>query len=161
MSVSKTTGAPYYSGDWTAIKDICRTFNIGEGKLAKITEQLVEFYEEMVDREIDGMLERYYYTPILPYNQVMPDGSTKSIYPGNLRRLARYWSAGLLLLSEFQGLEPNVQEASTNYIDESRRMVYDLVRFMRRLPQPGGMYKHNLKTLSPTFAPGQNPEPNF
>ena len=161
MGDSPTTGEEYYSGDWKEVRDVIRVLNIGEGKLAKITEQLVEFYQEMVDREIDTELEQYYYTPLRGFRQVQPDGVTRTVFPGNIRRLARYWSAGLLLQSEFQGLEANTQEAAQAYIDDSRRMLFEVVRYNRRVPMAGQRMKHNLRTLPPTFAPARDPEPNF
>jgi hypothetical protein len=159
MGISPTTGQAYYSDDWKAIKDICRVLNIGEGKLAKITQELVEFYQEMVDREIDAALEQYYYVPLKKYRQVQPDGSTKEVFPGNIVRLARYFTAGLLLTSEFQGLDPNANESATSYIDSSRRQVFEIVRFNRRLY--GQDWKANLRTMLPTMKPARNPEPNF
>ena len=159
VGISPTTGYAFYSSDWTNIQNICRVLNIGEGKLAKITQNLVEEYQEMVDRDIDAELEQYYYTPLIPYNQKQPDGDTVAIYPGNIVRLARYWTAGLLLSSEFQGLDPNANESATSYIDDSRRQLFEIVRFNRRLY--GQRQKHNLKTAPPGLFPARNPEPNF
>lgn len=157
--ISSTTGQPFYSGSYESIKDICRSLNIGEGKLSKVTQQMINRFQEMVDREIDAQLENLYYTPIQPYNQKMPDGTTKSVFPGNVQRLARYWTAGLLLSSEFQGNEPNAQEAATQYIEESKKMLYSMMRFQSRIF--GQEMKSPLRTMPPTFQPPVPPEPNF
>jgi len=159
IGISPTTGYAFYSGDYINIKNICRALNIGEGKLAKITQNLVEEYQELVDRAIDAELEQYYYTPLVPYNQKQPDGNTVAIYPGNIVRLARYWTAGLLLTSEFQGLDPNANESAVGYIEDSRRQLFEIVRYNKRLY--GQRQKHNLKTAPPGMFPGKNPEPNF
>ena len=159
MGNSPITSQPFYSSDYTSIVNVCKVLNIGEGKLATITKETVEFYQEMIDREIDGMLEQYYFTPLISFNQKQPDGTTKSVFPGNVRSLAIYWTAGRLLLSEFQQLEPNVQETSTNYQDVSRRELFDIIRYNRRIR--GQRLKHNLKNMPPSLAPGINPEPNF
>lgn len=151
MELSKTTGQEYYSGSYTEVRDLCRALNIGEGKLAKITQELVNDYQEMVDREIDAQLSNLYYTPIQPYNVRMPDGITRSIFPGNVKRLAKYWTAGLLLTSEFQGSEPNVQEASIKYIEDSKKMLYAIERFEHRIQ--GQDMKAAIRTMPPNFQP--------
>ncbi len=149
--LSLTTGQPFYSGSYTSIRDICRSLNIGEGKLAKVTQELVNDFQEMVDREIDAQLSNYYYTPIKPYNVKMPDGITRSVFPGNVQRLAKYWSAGLLLMSEFQGSEPNVQEAAEKYVEDSRKMMYSLSKFEHRIF--GQDMKSAIRTMPPNFQP--------
>ena len=160
MGTSQITNEEFYSGDWVDVRNLCRVLNIGEGKLSKITQNLVEYYQEMIDREIDGSVEQYYYTPLRPYNQYMPaSGTTKKIFPGAVRSLARYWTAGALLLSEFQSLDQNTNEAAQNYVEESKRKLYELISFTRRIP--GQILRHNLRTMPPTMAPGTNPEFNL
>lgn len=160
MSISPTTQEEFYSGDWKDIENMCRVLQIGQGKLAKITEQLVEFYQEMVDREIDGQLNQYYYTPLRSYNQYIPaNDTTIAIFPGAIRSLARYWTTGTLLLSEFQSLEQNITEQAQKYIDESKQKIFDIIRYSRRIP--GQLIKHNLKTAPPSMMPGVNPELNI
>lgn len=158
--VSPTTGQLYYSGSWTAIQDIVRWMKMGEGKLAKITQEMVNGYQEMVDREIDSMLQEVCHVPLKAFNQVQPDGTTKSVFPGNVRRLARYWTAGLLVNGEFQQLEPNMSEAATNFIEDSRRELFKMVRFNVRIP--GQVPKSNVsRTMPPTMQPPTAPEPDF
>jgi len=160
MGISSSTGEIYYSGDWVDIKNLCRVLNIGEGKLAKITQSLVEYYQEMVDREIDGSVEQYYYTPLRPYNQYMPaKDATESIFPGAIRGLARYWTAGLLLTTEFQGLNQNTNEVAQSYVEEAKRKLYEIIRYSRRIP--GQQLRHNLRSMPPSMAPGFNPEFNL
>jgi len=158
--ISSVTGEPFYSGSWEDIRDLCRVLNIGEGKLAKVTQQLVNYYQEMVDREIDGILEQFYYTPLRPFNQWQPARSVhESVFPGGVRSLARYWTAGALLTTEFQGLDPNANEAAQNYITESKQKAYEYTRYTTRIP--GQRWKHNLRTAPPTMMPGVNREPNW
>jgi len=157
---SVTTGEIYYSGSWEAIRDIIRWLKMGEGKLAKITMELVNSYQEMVDREIDGMLGELYHVPLKAFNQVQPDGSTQSVFPGAVRRLARYWTAGLLIHGEYQQLEPNMSEAATSYIEDSRRELFRMIRFNMRIP--GQERKsHISRTMPPTMHPATMPEPDF
>lgn len=160
MDISNTTGEEYYSGSWTDIRNICRVLNIGEGKLSKITQELVNYYQEMVDREIDADVEQYYYTPLRYYRQYMPAKvETVNVFPGEIRSLARYWTAGLLLTSEFQGLDPNANESASNYITESKQKLFNIVQYSRRIR--GQKKKHNLHTMLPNMAPGRTPEQNW
>jgi len=160
MGTSPTTGEEFYSGDYRDVRDVCRVLNIGDGKMSQITQPMVEKYQERVDREIDGILGDLYYTPLIARNQVQPDGSEKLVFPGDLRRHALYWSAGLLLANEFQGLDPNVNESVTSYIEDSRRSVFALKRnthWMRGQERRS----HISHTLPPTMQPPDTPEQDF
>jgi len=53
---SATTGEEYYSGSWKNVQNVLRVLDIAEGKLAKVTMELVNFYQEMVDRDIDDIV---------------------------------------------------------------------------------------------------------
>jgi hypothetical protein len=159
--ISVTTGQEYYSGSYTAIRDLCKALNIGEGKLATITQALINQFQEQVDREIDGILEDMYWVPISPINQYQPDGTTKSIYPGSLRHLARYWAAGLLLKSQFQGVDPNTNEAAQSHIDDSRREVFKLRRMLQRMPGVRMKAGHMGHTMPPTMMPPVAPEQDW
>jgi len=159
MGTSSTTGQTFYSKDWEDVKDVTRTLNIGEGKLSQINQPLVEKYQEMVDREIDSMLSDLYWVPLKAFNQYQPDGTTKGVFPGDVRRLARFWTAGLLLRSEFQGLEPNANEGALNYIEDARRELYKMIRFNHRIQ--GQVMKHGIRTMLPTMAPPAYNEPDF
>lgn len=151
MELSPSTGLPPYSGSFEEIKKICRSLSISDGKLARITQELVNNYQEMVDRDIDAELSNYYYTPIKPYNITMPDGITRSVFPGNIQKIARYWTAGLLLMSEFQGNEPNVQEVSEKYVEDAKESLKALCRFEQRIQ--GQDFKSALRTMPPNFQP--------
>jgi len=150
--LSPTTGEQFYSGNWNAIQDILRVLNIGEGKMDRVTQPLVNNYQEMVDREIDGILGELYHTPLRAMNQVQPSGATKRVFPGDVTSLARYWTAGLLLLNEFQQLAQNVTDQATSYIDESKKKAYALKRYCHRML--GQERKSNLsRTCPPSLQP--------
>ncbi len=159
MGTSSVTGQEFYSGDWEDIRSICRVLNIGEGKLAKVNQSTVEYYQEMVDREIDGMLSDLYEVPLKKFNQVQPDNTTKSLFPGEIRRLSRYWTAGLLIRSEFQQLEPNASDSAQSYIEDSRKELFRIIRFNHRLI--GQRMKHPIHTMPPGMAPPAYTEPDF
>jgi len=157
--ISPTTGETYYSGSFEKVRNICKSLKIGEGKLAKVTQGLVNEFQETADREIDGELERFYYVPIRARKVFMPGtGTTKLVFPGMVEKLALYLAAGLLLTSEFQQMEPNVLESAQNYINDSRKDLFELTKFTRRIP--GQQIKHNLRTAPPSMMPGYVPEPN-
>ena len=157
---SATTGEEYYSGSWKNVQNVLRVLDIAEGKLAKVTMELVNFYQEMCDRDIDDMVGELYHVPLRAMNQGQPDGSTKRVFPGGIRRLAIYWSAGLLLLNEFQNLSQNITDQAQGYIDDSRRQLYAAMRMNHRLW--GQEWKSNLsRTVPPTMQPPDLPEPNF
>lgn len=149
--ISPTTGLAYYSGSWEEISMICKSLNIGDGLMSVVTQEVVNLYQEMVDREIDGELSDLYFTPFIPVNKFMPDGSLKSIYPGNIVSLARYWTAGLLLTSEFQAHEPNIQDVAQGYIEESKKQLYKIKKFSVRLE--GQKFKSQMRTMPPTMQP--------
>ena len=157
---SPTTGEEYYSGSWQNIQNVLRVLDIAEGKLAKVTMELVNFYQEMIDRDIDDIIGELYHVPLRALNQMQPDGTTKRVFPGNVRRWAIYWTAGLLLQNEFQGLSQNITEQATAYIEDSRRNTYGVIRFNHRLW--GQELKSNLsRTVPPSMQPPDLPEANF
>ena len=159
-NISPTTGEEYYSGNWTNIQNVCRVLDIGEGKLAKVTMELVNFYQEIIDREIDSVLNEVYHVPLRGMNQCQPDGTTKRVFPGAIRHLAIYWSAGSLLMNEFQQLSQNVTDQAQGYIDTSRRELFAIIRFNHRLW--GQELKSNIsRTMPPSLQPADLPEANF
>jgi hypothetical protein len=158
--ISPTTGEVYYSGTWTDIRNVLRTFDIHEGKLAKVNQTLVNFYQEIIDRDVDGILEPLYHVPLRAMNQVQPDGVTRKVFPGDVKRATIYWSAGLLILTEFSGLQQNTTEQAQNYIESSRRQIYDIIRFTHRIP--GQRQKSNIsRTMPPGLQPPDLPQANF
>jgi hypothetical protein len=160
VDVSSVTGEIFYSGPWSEIQEILRVLNIGEGKLAQVTEIMTNHYQEMVDREIDALLNPLYQVPLRAMNQIQPDGSLKRVFPGDIRRLAKYWVAGLMLLSEFQNLSQNVTDQAQAYVDDSRKALYAIIRFNHRIP--GQEFKSQIsKTLPAAIQPPSIPEANF
>jgi len=157
---SNYTGQDFYSGTWKDIQNIVRVLNIGSGKLAVVTQELVEYYQEMVDRDIDSQLTEVVHVPLICYNQVVPDGTTKQQYPGAVVRLARYWTAGLLLANEFQSLDTNASESAEKYILDAKDELFKMIRFNHRLK--GQEYKSNIsRTMPPGMQPPDLPTKDF
>ena len=160
VDLSPSTGEGFYSGSWEDIQLVLGGLDIDEGKLSVLTEKDVNKYQEMVDREIDGILEELYHTPLTAMFRVQPDGTTKSMFPGDLRRAARYWTAALILMNEFQQLSQNTTEQAQQYIDDSRRQIYAMKRYTHRIP--GQRRKsHFSRTIPPNFQPPSIPEQDF
>ena len=159
-SVSPTTGENFYSGSFQDIAGILSVLNIGEGKMDKLTQPTVENYQEITDREIDGILGECYTVPLRGMNQVQPNGTTKRVFPGDVRRCAMYWTAGLLLLNEFQQLAQNVTDQASGYIEDSKRQIFALKRFTHRIR--GQEYKSQIsKFLPPSLQPAMLPEQDW
>jgi hypothetical protein len=159
-NTSDTTGEEYYSGSWKDVRNVLSVLDIGEGKLAKVTMELVNFYQEMVDRDIDDIVGELYCVPLRAMNQCQPDGTTKRVFPGAVRRAAIYWTAGLLLQNEFQQLSQNITDQAQNYVMDSQKQMYAIIRFNHRLW--GQQFKSNIsRTLPPTMQPPDLPEANF
>ena len=158
--ISEVTGQRFYSGTWRQVQNVLRVLNIGEGKMAKVTQEMVNEYQETVDREMDAILTTLYIPPIRAFNQVQPDGTTVEVFPGDVRRHARYWTAGLLLLNEFQGLSQNVTDQGQQYMEDARRSIYAIVRFNHRIPGQE-LRSFMSRTMPPTLQPAAFPEPQF
>lgn len=163
--ISPTTGEQFYSGDWTDIQDVLRVLNIGEGKMDKVTQSMVNRYQEMVDRDIDGILNDVYQVPIRAFNQVglvglqglQGIGATIRVFPGDVRRAARYWTAGQILVNEFQQLEQNMTEQATEMVSDARMQVFAFCRTTHRIP--GQRRKSNMsRTMPPSWQPSAFPE---
>jgi hypothetical protein len=159
--ISPSTGEEYYSGDWENIKDVLRVLNMDDGKLARVTQPMVNRFQETTDRDIDGILEDTYHLPIRAIEQIRPsDGVTLQVFPGDVRRCARYWAAGMLLLTEFQNLEQNMTDQAQAYVDDARRQIYAMKRFTHRIH--GQEFKSQFsRTIPPNFQPPSIPEPDF
>jgi len=248
--VSPVTGEEPYSGPASAVISLLRVMNIGEGKMAQLTQPDVEFYQEMVDRDCDAILSAAYFCPIRSYNQVQPvdngvlpspghsaggvvaitpgtnvvvvsgqawnflptivvaavlsttggfnvfatveentitmDGFTADlsaaagagyslswlvsepgtpgthmigtgtqvrVFPGDVRRAALYWTAGQILISEFQQLEANLTEQATQMVADARMQVFAMTRPNHRIPG-----QRRLSTISRTMP--SNLQPN-
>ena len=158
--LSPSTGEEFYSGTWTDIESILSVLDIDEGKLATLTEKDVNKYQEMIDREVDGVLEELYHTPLTAMYRVQPDGTSKLMFPGDLRRATRYWTAALLMMNEFQQLSQNMTDQAQAYFDDSRRQIFAMKRYTHRIP--GQRRKSHLsRTIPPNFQPASIPEADF
>jgi hypothetical protein len=116
----------------------------------------------MVDRDIDAILQDTYHTPIRAVNQVgltgtQGLGTVLRVFPGDVRRAARYWTAGQLLVNEFQQLEANITEQATQMVSDARMQVYAFSRPNHRIP--GQRRKSNLgRTCPANLQPSAFPE---
>ena len=158
--LSPSTGEEFYSGSWEDIQAVLAVLDIDEGKLATLTEPVCNKYQEMVDRDIDAILEELYHTPLTSMYRVQPGGTTKLMFPGDVRRAARYWAAALLLLNEFQQLSQNLTDQANAYVEDSRRQIYAMKRYTHRIP--GQRRKsHFSRTIPPNFQPPSIPEQDY
>jgi hypothetical protein len=158
--LSPSTGESFYSGSWEDIASVLSVLDIDEGKLATLTEPDVNKYQEMVDREVDAILEELYHTPLVSMYRIQPDGTQKLMFPGDLRRAARYWSAALLLLDGFQQLSQNLTDQANSYVEDSRKQIFAMKSYNHRIP--GQRRKSHLsRTVPPNFQPPQLPEQDF
>jgi len=155
---SPTTSELFYSGTWTNIQDVLRVLDIGEGKMSKVTQAMVNRYQEQVDREVDAMLHEVYQTPLRAMNQVQPDGTLKRVFPGDVVWAARYWTSGVLLLAEFQQLEANLTDQATAMVEDARRQVFAMTRPSHRVPGQRKMSNIS-RTMPPNMQPPDFPEP--
>ena len=134
----------------------CKSLNISDDRLSTIRPQSIEKYQRLVDDAIDGYLTEFYFTPICAYNQVQNDGSVRKVFPGKLRLLAIQWTAGLLLQSEFQNLEPNVNEQARLFVEDAKKEMQQITDFSMRIP--GQRRKNPLPTMPPNLAPSKTAE---
>jgi len=156
--ISPTTGEQYYSGSWQNIQDVLRVLDIGEGKMSKVTQAMVNRYQEQVDREIDAILNEVYQTPLRAVNQWQPNGELRRVFPGDVTWAARYWTAGVLMLAEFQQLEQNMTDQINAMIEDARRQVFAMTRPNHRIL--GQRRKSNIsRTMPPNLQPPSLPEP--
>lgn len=149
-------GRRYYSGSPENIRMFCRSLNISEDRLSTLKPAAVEKYQRLVDDAIDGYLSEFYFTPIAAYNQVQNDGSVRRVFPGKLRLLAIQWTSGLLMQSEFQNLEPNMNEQARAFVDDAKKEMQQITDFSMRIP--GQRRKNPLPTMPPNLAPSKTAE---
>jgi len=163
MSVNPTeinprTGQEYYCGSTKDVIELCRVLNIGNGKAQKNNLNTVRFYMDQVEYLIDGYLQEYYFVPIRPYNQMMPNGNVVKMFPGRVRVCAQQWAAGLMMQSEFQDLDANMNDAVNRYIENARKEIHQMNLYNQRIP--GQVYKSGWgRSAIPTMQPGIPPEP--
>lgn len=154
----ETWSFEYYAGTVNDVLLFCKSLNIGNGKLCKITNEMVEKYMKLVNGHIDSYLQQYYFVPVRRYNRVNPDGTLEKVFPGKIRLTALQWTAGLLLQSQFQNLQPNQTEAVSKYIQEARKQIYQLTIYNARIP--GLRWKANgiSHFAPPELMPSKNPQ---
>jgi len=156
--ISPTTGEVFYSGTYQAIIEVLRVLDIGEGKMSKVTQPMINHYQEITDRQVDAILSEVCQTPLRAMNQVQPSGLTKRVLPGDVVWAARYWTAGELLLAEFQQLEQNLTEQITIMVNDAKQSVYAMTKPTHRVP--GQRRKSNLsRTMPPNLQPPAYLEP--
>lgn len=146
----------YYSGPEDNVLMFCKSLDISDDRLASVSPVKVERYQRIVDDAIDGYICEYYFTPLTAYNQVQPDGSIRKVFPGKIRFLAIQWTAGLILQSEFQNMEPNLHEAGVRFVEEAKKEMQQIVDFSTRIP--GQRRKHPCPTMPPNLAPSKTNE---
>jgi len=92
-----------------------------------------------------------------PSTQTVLTGATIKVFPGDVRRAARYWTAGQILVNEFQQLEANITEQATQMVSDARMQVYAMSRPNHRIP--GQRRKSNLSRTCPaSLQPSAFPE---
>lgn len=147
----------YYAGEISDVMLFCKSLNIGGGRLSKISDSSVYYYMKLVNDFIDGYLTESYFLPIRRYNRVLPNGQVEKVFPGKVRLCAIQWTAGLLLISEFQTQEPNMNEMGNKLIEEAKREIHQMTLWNMRLP--GQRFKSNVsRTLPPGMQVPLNPE---
>ena len=151
--INPMTGGEYYSGHWKDVIKFCKALNIDEGRLSAVKPINVENYQAQVDGIIDGYFSESYFLPITKCNQVGVDGIVRLIFPQRLRYLAQQMVAGLLMLSEFQHQEQNMNEAGSKMFEEAKKEIYQMTLWNHRIP--GQRYKSRTsKTMPPGYEPG-------
>ena len=149
---SPITGSEYYSGTWIDVRKLLSVLDIGEGELATLTQKDINEYQETVDRAVDDLLTEVCQVPLVPMNQKQPDGTTKKVLSGELAMAARWWTAGLILMDQFQQLESNITDQAQQHIDKARR---DILHFRRPNQRLYGQRRKS--NLSRTMPPGMQP----
>ena len=159
-TLSPTTGEPFYSGEWDKnIEPLVKALNVGAGRLNTIDASLIQRYQEQVDRMIDNNLMILYVVPLARmriYNRT--NSNFVLTYPGRVQEAARYWVAGLLMKSEFQQMDGNLNEAVQNYVDYALTIVEQCKAMIDRLD--GQEWRSDLsRFLPPGALPVVRPEP--
>ena len=95
--------------------------------------------------------------PTIPGAPYAGSGLQVRVFPGDVRRAARYWTAGQLLVNEFQQLEANLTEQATQMVADARMQVYAMSRTNHRIP--GQRRKSNIsRTMPAGLQPSAFPE---
>lgn len=146
----------YYSGSTDTVMMFLKSLNISGDRLASVPVVNIGRMQRIVDDAIDGYLNEYYFTPLVPFHQVQPDGTVRTLFPGKIRLLAIQWVAGLMLQTEFQNLEPNINEQAQRFVEESKKEMQQIVDFSVVIP--GQRRKNPSPTMPPNLAPSRRNE---
>jgi len=151
-NINPNTNQEFYSGTADDVLVFCKSLNVDGGRLSTVKPANVKHYQQLVDGAIDGYLAETYFLPIKPYNQVDANGNPKLIFPQRLRLLAQEWVAGLMLISEFQSTEQNMNESGTKMVEEAKKEIYQMSLWNHRIP--GQRYKSSVShTMPPNVEP--------
>jgi hypothetical protein len=113
-------------------------------------------YMKTAEDIINGMFVENYFLPIKPYNQVDVNGVPHLVFPGRIRYLAQQMTAGLLMLTEFQHQEQNMNEAGAKMFEEAKKEIYQLTLYNHHIP--GVRWKSRTsRTMPPNFEPPAPP----
>ena len=154
--INPESGQAYYAGSVADVVRFCKALNIDEGRLAAVTPLNVIGYMKTAEDIINGMLVENYFIPIKPYNQVDANGIPHLVFPGRIRYLAQQMTAGLLMLTEFQHQEQNMNEAGAKMFEEAKKEIYQLTLFNHHIP--GARWKSNQSHfMPPNVAPPAPP----
>ena len=124
--INPETNQEYYAGSVEDVIRFCKALNIDSGRLAAVKPINVISYMKTAEDIINGMLCENYFIPIKPYNQVDVNGVPHLVFPGRIRYLAQQMTAGLLMLTEFQHQEQNMNEAGSKMFEEAKKEVYQI-----------------------------------
>ena len=150
--INPETNQAYYAGSVEDVIRFCKALNIDEGRLAAVKPINVVSYMKTAEDIINGMLSENYFLPIKPYNQVDVDGVPHLVFPGRIRYLAQQMTAGLLMLTEFQHQEQNMNEAGSKMFEEAKKEIYQLTLYNHHIV--GCRWKSRTgHTMPPTFEP--------
>lgn len=146
----------HYSGTAQSVLLFCKSLDISSDKLSNFQYPKIIQMQILVDDAIDGYINEYYFTPLSPFNQAQIDGTIRKVFPGKIRLLAVQWTAGLLLQTQFQSLEPNMNEQAQRFVEEAKKEMQQIVDFSTRIP--GQRRKHPSATMPPNLAPSKTNE---
>lgn len=150
--INPDTNQEYYAGDIAEIVRFCRSLNIDEGRLSAVRPQNIDSFRRTAEEVINGYLSENYFLPIKPYHQVDANGEVRLVFPGRVRYLAQQMTAGLLMMSEFQQQEQNMNEAGKVMFEEAKKEIYQMTLWNHRIP--GQRYKSRTsRTMPPNFEP--------
>lgn len=153
-SINPDTGQEYYCGTMEDVKVFCKSVNIDSGRLAGVAPKNLIHLMGLADSIINGYLSETYFLPIKKYNQVGVDGVPRLVFPGRIRYLAQQLVAGLLLMSEYQHQEQNLNEMGKTMVEEAKKEIHQMTLWSHRIP--GQRYKSVIsRTSPPNFEPPQ------